>query len=181
MATARATNCSDARRIETALAMPFPIGTAVLVRSLGDRRGVVVEIDRRNRHRVRIGAALAWCAENDLAAVELSKRGSRKAGRRTPPADAPARTSETFAGPADRPTSLPQVDLHGLIVEEAMARTVAAIDRALQSGADGIAIVHGKGSGRIRAALHRLLGSLPVIASFELDARNSGVTHARFR
>jgi DNA mismatch repair protein MutS2 len=159
--------------------MPFPIGTEVLVRSLGDRRGVVVEIDRRNRHRVRIGAALAWCAEDDLTAVELSKRGSRKTGRRTPPADAPSATLDTFAGPADRPA--PQVDLHGLTVEEAMARTVAAIDRALQSGADGIAIVHGKGSGRIRAALHRLLGTLPVIASFELDARNSGVTHARFR
>lgn len=159
--------------------MPFPIGTEVRVRSLGDRRGVVVEIDRRNRHRVRIGAALAWCAENDLAAVELSTRGSRKAGRRTPPADAASATSVAYAGPADRPA--PQVDLHGLTVEEAMARTVAAIDHALQSGADGIAIVHGKGSGRIRAALHRLLGSLPVIGSFALDARNPGVTRARFR
>jgi DNA mismatch repair protein MutS2 len=161
--------------------MPLPIGTEVLVRSLGDRRGVVVEIDRRDRHRVRMGAALAWCAESDLTAVELSKRGSRKVGRRTPPADAPSATLGTYDGRADRPTPAPQVDLHGLTVEEAMSRTVAAIDRALQGGADGIAIVHGKGSGRIRAALHRLLGSLPVIASFELDARNSGVTHARFR
>jgi dsDNA-specific endonuclease/ATPase MutS2 len=161
--------------------MPFPIGTEVLVRSLGDRRGVVVEIDRRNRHRVRIGAALSWCAEHDLAAVEVSKRGSRKAGRRAPPADAASATSIAYAGPADRPAPPPQVDLHGLTVEEAMAHTVAAIDRALQSGADGIAIVHGKGSGRIRAAVHRLLRSLPVIASFAQDERNPGVTHARFR
>ena len=159
--------------------MPFAIGTEVLVRSLGDRRGVVVEIDRHNRHRVRMGAAFAWCAENDLAAVEVSKRGSRKAGRRTPPADAPS-SFGTAIGPAHRTTSVPQLDLHGLTVEEAMARTVAAIDRALQSGADGITIVHGKGSGRIRAALHRLLGSLPVIASFALDERNPGVTRVRF-
>jgi dsDNA-specific endonuclease/ATPase MutS2 len=161
--------------------MPFPIGTEVRVRSLGDRRGVVVDIDRRNRHRVRIGAALAWCAENDLTAVEVSTRGSRKAGRRTPPADAASATSGRYAGRADRPPPLPQVDLHGLTVDEGMARTIAAIDGALQSGAEGIAIVHGKGAGRIRAALHRLLGSLPVIASFALDARNPGVTHARFQ
>jgi hypothetical protein len=37
-----------------------------------------------------------------------------------------------------------------------------------------------KGSGRIRAALHRLLASIPAIASFTLDERNPGVTRARF-
>jgi DNA mismatch repair protein MutS2 len=169
-----------ARRIETGSHMPFPIGTEVLVRSLAGRRGVVVEVDRRNRHRVRMGAALAWCAESDLAAVEVSKRRSRKAGGPTQPADVPASTSGPSIGRADRTKSVPQIDLHGLTVEEAMARTVAAVDRALQSGADGIAIVHGKGSGRIRAALHRLLGSLPVIASFAQDERNPGVTRVRF-
>ena len=151
--------------------MPFPIGTEVLVRSLGNRPGIVVEVDRRNRHRVRMGAALAWCAESDLAEVKASPRGkgaARKAARRTP-----ARSD-------GRAASVPQVDLHGLTVEEAMARALAAIDRALQDGADAIEIVHGKGSGRIRASLHRLLAAIPAIASFTLDERNPGVTRARF-
>jgi dsDNA-specific endonuclease/ATPase MutS2 len=37
-------------------------------------------------------------------------------------------------------------------------------------------VVHGKGSGRIRDALHRELAALPVVASFRLDPQNAGVT-----
>jgi dsDNA-specific endonuclease/ATPase MutS2 len=41
--------------------------------------------------------------------------------------------------------------------------------------------VHGKGSGRIREALHRRLAALPVVAAFRLDPANAGVTWIYFR
>jgi DNA mismatch repair protein MutS2 len=72
------------------------------------------------------------------------------------------------------------VDLHGLGVEEAIARVVDEIDDALVRGADRIEVVHGKGSGRIRDALHRHLATMPVVAEFGLDQGNPGVTWVRF-
>lgn len=67
-----------------------------------------------------------------------------------------------------------------MTVEEAIARVVEEIDLALRRGADRIEVVHGKGSGRIRDALHRKLTTIPVIATFRLDPRNAGVTWVYF-
>jgi DNA mismatch repair protein MutS2 len=67
-----------------------------------------------------------------------------------------------------------------MTVEEAIARVVEEIDLALRRGADRIEVVHGKGSGRIRDALHRELAKIPVIAKFRLDPRNPGVTWVYF-
>jgi len=73
------------------------------------------------------------------------------------------------------------VDLHGLLVEEALARVVDEIDRSLLRGADRVEVVHGKGTGRIRDALHRHLASIPVVAALRLDPKNPGVTWVHFR
>jgi DNA mismatch repair protein MutS2 len=74
-----------------------------------------------------------------------------------------------------------RLDLHGLIVEEALARLTDEIDRSLLRGADRIEVIHGKGSGRVRDAVHRYLASMPVVAAFRLDPVNPGVTWVHFR
>ena len=63
-----------------------------------------------------------------------------------------------------------------MTVEEAIVRVVEEIDQAFRRGADRVEVVHGKGSGRIRDALHRELAALPAVASFRLDPQNAGVT-----
>jgi len=73
------------------------------------------------------------------------------------------------------------LDLHGLVVDEALARVVDEIDRSLLRGADRVEVVHGKGSGRLRDALHRHLASMTVVVAFRLDPRNPGVTWIHFR
>jgi DNA mismatch repair protein MutS2 len=73
-----------------------------------------------------------------------------------------------------------RIDLHGLRVEEALTRVVEGIDRALVAGADRLEVLHGKGSGRVRDALHQHLASMRVVVSFELDPDNPGVTWVHF-
>ena len=144
------------------------IGAAVVVRAFGNKRGVVIAVGRDGRYHVRIGTVTMWCGEADLT-VAAEPRKKKAAGRNPPPAP----THET--APPGR------LDLHGLTVEEALARVVVEIDRSLLRGADRVEVVHGKGSGRIRDALHRHLTSMPVVAAFRLDPRNAGVTWVRFR
>jgi DNA mismatch repair protein MutS2 len=147
--------------------MPFAVGAAVIVRALGNKRGVVTAIGRNARYEVRIDAVTMWCGEEDLAVpAEPRKKKSRQGPD--------GKVSDEVVPPG-------RVDLHGLVVEEALARVIEEIDRSLLRGADRVEVVHGKGSGRIREALHRQLGSIPVVAHFHLDTHNPGVTWIHFR
>jgi DNA mismatch repair protein MutS2 len=153
--------------------MAWEIGSDVIVRTLGNKRGVVVDAGRNGRYKVRVEGVTTSCREEDLAAPAESK-GKKK------PSAAPSRPERPRASGKDEPSSTSRVDLHGLSVEEALARVMDEIDRALRRGADRLEVVHGKGSGRIKHALHQRLASLSVVAAFKIDQHNSGVTWVYF-
>lgn len=148
--------------------MALPIGAAVIVRALGNKRGVVIAVSRDGRYLVRIDAVTLWCGEEDVA-LPAEPRKKKTAGQKHRPI-----LADEIAPPG-------RVDLHGLLVDEALARVASEIDRSLLRGADRVEVVHGKGTGRIRDALHRYLASMPVVAAFRLDPRNPGVTWIHFR
>jgi len=110
------------------------------------------------------------CRESDLAMAPEPRRTAHARARHQ---SAPAATRTPAA-------AAPRLDLHGATVEEALARLVDAIDAALRQGADRLEAVHGKGSGRLRDALHRHLKTIAVVASFKLDPKNPGVTWIYF-
>lgn len=153
--------------------MPFARGARVVVLTLGKKRGVIVETGRGGRYRVLVDNATVSCREEDLAAPEdpgkKRRARTREAPHQTPATDAATRTLQA-----------PRVDLHGLTVEDALARVVEEIDRALRHGADRLEVMHGKGTGRIRKALHRQLAAIPVVKAFRLDPGNPGVTCVYF-
>lgn len=150
--------------------MPFSPGSDVVVLTIGRKRGVVIEVGRGGHYRVQVENATVWCREGDLAAP-AEERGKKRGGRKRP---------EVPAAPVDEAVPAGRVDLHGLTVEDAIARVIEEIDHALRRGADRVEVVHGKGSGRIREALRRHLATMPVVAAFKLDPRNAGVTWVYF-
>jgi DNA mismatch repair protein MutS2 len=151
--------------------VPVPVGSEVVVRPLGGKRGVVVSHRGRGRYLVQVEGVAVSCREEDLAAPPPA----RKARRRSQPP--PLRPGP---GPVDEAAPPARVDLHGLRVEEALARTIGVINDALLRGADRLEILHGKGSGRIRDAIHRQLATMTVVAAFRLDPQNPGVTWVYF-
>jgi DNA mismatch repair protein MutS2 len=148
----------------------FKTGSRVVVLPLGRKQGVVVEAGRGGRYRVQVENTTVSCREADL--LEPPTQPRKKLARGHAP-----RPETEDAEPAAIP---PAIDLHGLGVDDALARVVEAIDAALRQGADRLEVVHGKGSGRIRDALHRHLTTMTVVASFRLDPRNPGVTWIYF-
>jgi len=151
------------------MSMPFSVGSRVIVLPLGRKQGVVIQAGRGGHYRVQVENTTVSCREDDLEAPDpRGKKRARVETRQPPP------SSEEAA------IAAPRIDLHGLTVEEALARVVEEIDLALRRGADRIEVVHGKGSGRIRDALHRHLKTLTVVASVRLDPRNPGVTWIYF-
>lgn len=154
--------------------MRLTIGTAVVVRTFGNKRGVVIAAGRSGRYRVRVEGVAVSCREGDLEAVPEGTKKTRRDAAKAPLAAGPASRAEARLD--DERAKAVRVDLHGLGVEEAIARVVDEIDHALVRGADRIEVVHGKGSGRIKEALHRHLATIPVVKAFGLDKGNPGVT-----
>lgn len=130
-------------------------------------KGVVLEARSSGRLLVDINGRSVVLEERTVAAIDAS----RKAGRRTAPApDLSPQRGQRGAGPSR------EIDLHGLTVEEAIAACERALNEALLADASELRVIHGKGGGRIRAALHRRLREFSAIRAFRLDPRNEGVT-----
>jgi DNA mismatch repair protein MutS2 len=95
------------------------------------------------------------------------------------------------AEPADTGVTVPpapaiSIELHvrGLRVEEALPRIEKYLDDAYRAQAPFVRIVHGKGTGALRKAVHGFLQGHPLIASFrqgEAGEGDTGVTIVKFR
>ncbi|MGE3843803.1 MAG: Smr/MutS family protein [Vicinamibacterales bacterium] len=69
-----------------------------------------------------------------------------------------------------------EVDLHGLTVNESLERVERALNDAALGNVATVRLVHGRGTGRVRLAVQRLLEQIPSVRHFQLDPRNAGVT-----
>ena len=77
-----------------------------------------------------------------------------------------------------------KLDIRGHLAEDALRQLEQYLDRALLSNAEGVEIVHGRGTGALRKAVHNYLKSHPQIDSYKIaneDTGGDGVTIAIFR
>jgi dsDNA-specific endonuclease/ATPase MutS2 len=172
--------------------MPFAIDTDVVVKSLG-KTGRVTEAGRGGRYRVRVGGVLMLCREEDLSQATAGDRG-RKRRKRAAVAEgdnraetlshaasaSQRRAHDDLAPSAADHRRLGALDLHGYTVEEAVSKVEDRLDLALRAGLEGVDIIHGRSSGRIKVAVHRLLRELSAVRHFELSRDNPGVTRVFF-
>ena len=76
------------------------------------------------------------------------------------------------AGAPDTPVL--ELNLIGMRVEEAMHKVEKQIDNALIHGLRAFSIVHGKGEGKLRTAVHAYLRSLSIVEDFGFSAPGEG-------
>ena len=67
-----------------------------------------------------------------------------------------------------------ELDFRGLYADEAVARTEKFIDDATMSSLKTVTIVHGKGTGALRKAIHSYLDSHPYVKSYRLGTFGEG-------
>lgn len=98
-----------------------------------------------------------------------------------PPRPVATPAAGSLAAPAHVPGSRQRpapsaVDLHGLTVDEALARIDDALDAALRAGLSELRFIHGRSGGKLRGALHQRLRAIAAVRGLRLDPRNAGVT-----
>jgi DNA mismatch repair protein MutS2 len=143
-------------------AMAFAPGDEVHVAGLG--KGTVREVRKGGRCLVEIKGRPLLVDAGQLTAVERKRR------RPNPQAAAGAQDDQP---PAHARAS---IDLHGLTPEDAMAALDAFINDAILAGHATVQVIHGRGAGRLKAAVHQRLAAFTAVRHVRLDPANPGVT-----
>ena len=139
-------------------------GDAVLVRSVNERGTVLSPPDDQGEAEVQVGILRLRVPVADLAAAPEPLVTITRA-----PAEA-----RVYEGPVPK-----ELHLRGLRVDAAVYELDRYLDRAALVHHARVRIVHGKGTGAVRQAVHERLKDHPLVRSFRLgepDEGDSGVT-----
>ena len=143
----------------------------------------VIEV-ARNRRRVVVdaGAFVATVDVDQIGALPEEADGASESavgagGREKQSGGGDIRLPRPEAGITD------QVDLRGLHVDEALGKLDAFLSEAMLTGLREVRIIHGLGTGRLRAAVQEYLSNSGVVKNFRLgeagrDPGGPGVTFA---
>ena len=138
-------------------------GAEVKIASL-NKRGTVLKTDIKDKRvYVSAGAVKMWVALDDLRTVQPEKRANVKKTR-------------TVTGVTSRENrSTPgEIDIRGMASDEALIELDRYIDSAVLSGITDIRIIHGKGTGVLRKAVHEHLKRHKSIESYRLGVFGEG-------
>ena len=131
---------------------------AAIVTALPDRNGMV---------EVRAGIIKTKVPLSGLKAPDKLQKPQKKGGR-----TAPAPRSTTVQR-VERAASM-EINLLGMTVEEALMETDQFIDHAVMNGQTMIYLIHGKGTGALRNAIHQHLRGHKNVKSFRLGRYGEG-------
>jgi DNA mismatch repair protein MutS2 len=131
--------------------------------------GVLLEVPQgKKRVRVKVGEGEVLATVANL--VGLSKRAGDEAHAASSPAEghrASGRTS--FTGEEQD-----VIDVRGQAADDAIDHVIAALDRATLAGAPFLRIIHGHGTGKLKASLREYLKASPYVAEFRPGDRAEG-------
>jgi DNA mismatch repair protein MutS2 len=144
------------------------VGDQVEIAHLGTS-GTLLESPRgKKRVRLRVGDADMSVAAALLVASENATRPSKAA----PAAGVALSRSVILPVPSEQASIA--LDLRGTTADEAIDRTLAALDRAALAGSPSLRIIHGHGTGRLKTTLRAYLKDSPYVSSFRPGERSEG-------
>jgi DNA mismatch repair protein MutS2 len=136
-------------------------GMEVLIRRSG-RAGRVLRRDKGRR----------WLVETETLRLSLLPGELAPAPQGAPSGGPAVTVSYTAAAQIDPPVL--ELHLIGMRVEEALRALERQVDSALVYGLHEFSVVHGKGEGVLRTAVHERLRGLPVVADFRFSTPEEG-------
>lgn len=162
---------------EYVLPRPLKKGDTVLIVKLQQEGTVLSEVDSSNRVMVQAGIMKTKVAVEELRLVEKKKQQQKQQQK---PKGA---VSKSITSRSERDASS-EVDLRGMNVEEGLMVMDQHIDNCVLSGVKTVTIIHGKGTGVLRTAVHSHLKKHKCVRTFRLGVYGegeSGVTIAELK
>ena len=146
------------------------VGDRVLLADMGLQATVTKEPDKNGMVEVLAGALRTRTPLHNLRLYE-SRRAEKK-GRTVRPA---APRSPGLESRMER-SATTDLDLRGMTVEEALLEVDRFLDNAVMCGLERVTVIHGKGTGTLRAAVQQHLKGHRQVKGFRLGAYGEGDT-----
>ncbi len=156
------------------------LGEKVILRSLGSQ-GVIIALGESEAEvqvgSLRVRAKLAdiqrksddeESVENPTLKVKKSPKGSASNRIDSNLRQGSGQALNLQSGPGM------ELDLRGMMAEDALARLDDYLDRAYLSGMPFVRIIHGKGTGKLRQEVRAALRNHPQVATFEIGLETEG-------
>ncbi len=141
------------------------LGERVTVRSL-NAEGLVTALGESDAE-IQIGTLRVRARLSDLV---------RKSSEQSSVSSKPKETISRESSVVQRQSSSPgmEVDLRGLMVEDALDKLERYLEQAFLSGLPFVRIIHGKGTGKLRQAVREALRGHEYVSSFEEGGSTEG-------
>ncbi len=145
------------------LSRPLQVGDTVLLYDI-DKQGTVLQLPEGNNQNVLVQAGIIQ-TRVPLSNLRLVQEKKGKEKRRT--------VTRNVTGRAQAKVTT-ELDLRGQTTEEAIMNVDRFIDSALLSGIEQLTVIHGKGTGALRAAVQQHLKRHPSVRSYRLGVYGEG-------
>lgn len=131
-----------------------------VIYTVWNKRGTVVEKDTRRRQvKIDLSGVSLWAEDKDVALVGQSARSASRSAGITEAAE---------------PSFTLSIDLRGQRSDSAVSELTRFLDQAILRGAQGVEIIHGRGTGALRREIHEFLREFPAVRSFRLASEEEG-------
>ena len=140
------------------------LGATVMLDDLGDK-GSVLSINKKdNTVQVQVGIMKINSRIENLTLLE-DDEGKPPKNAYTPPRSGSGLRSSSVKT---------EVDLRGMLLEEALLEADKFLDEASMAGLNAVSIIHGKGTGTLRQGIGQMLRKHPQVKSFRLGKYGEG-------
>ncbi|HLX58842.1 MAG TPA: endonuclease MutS2, partial [Ktedonobacteraceae bacterium] len=140
------------------LAGPLQIGDTVRVLSFGQNAELVGLSADRSEAEVQMGSLRFRVSVDNIERISKRQAASEEQGQSQPAIVLPRYE--------DQPEVAMQLDMRGWRVEQALEELDSYLNDAAMSGMSSVRIVHGKGTGALRAAVREQLAHHPLVKSY---------------
>ncbi len=148
------------------------VGDVVALANLGTQ-AILLEVPvGRPRVRVRVGTTELSVPVDGLVGVgpATSKSQENRGGGASDPSR--GRKTSWSRGPTEEPPVV--VDVRGRAADEALDVVIAALDQATLGGSPVLRIIHGHGTGKLKASLRDYLKNSPYVTGFRAGDKSEG-------
>ena len=122
---------------------------------------------KKARVKLDLGGVTLWVPETEISSQK--QQGSM-------------RSASIYRQETSRSLASGRLDLRGMRTDEAVSALQQHMDQAVLQGRKEVAIIHGRGTGVLRKAVHEELARFPEVAEYSLaneEQGGDGVTIAR--
>ena len=145
------------------------IGDQVEIAGLGMIGSLLEDPQGKKRVRVKVGEGEVLATVANL--IGIVSGASAPVSPASSPASSPRRFSTGGGLGLDEQTV---VDVRGQAADEALDHVIAALDRATLDGAPFLRVIHGHGTGKLKASLRAYLKDSPYVAAIRPGDRAEG-------